>query len=104
MDAAGAGVMALYIPLLVDWDPTCPGTGTIFVRYVAQACLWDLRRAVCQVKQKTESPVMDIEGRAHVRSCCCVGAAPAPSQGASNIFETFLAAQGSLVPNSPAYR
>ena len=29
MDATAAGVMALYIPLLVDWDPACPGRGSV---------------------------------------------------------------------------
>ena len=29
MDASVAGVMALYIPLLVDWDPSCPGRGRV---------------------------------------------------------------------------
>ena len=47
---------------------------------------------------------MDTEGGAHVHGYCFAGAAPAISQGASNIFETFLAAQGSLVPDSPSYR
>ena len=61
---------------------------------------WDL--AIYSVKHNTSFPVT--KGAAHEHVCRFAGTAPAPSQGARNIFETFQAAQGSLVPNSPSYK
>ena len=67
---------------------------------MTQAWQWDL--AIYSFKHNTSFSVS--KGKAHEHVCGFAGSAPAPSQAARNIFETFQAAQGSLVPNSPSYK